>query len=71
MEFLLSWTLVIYLAGLIAVIDAIWNGRTSQGTLAWVVALIFIPFITLPLYLFFGSRKFHGYKKAHKANLKV
>ena len=66
-----SWALIVYLLGIAAAIDAIWNGRTSQGTLAWVVALTFIPFITLPLYLFLGSRKFHGYKKAHKSSLKV
>ncbi|CCK76428.1 Cardiolipin synthetase [Oleispira antarctica RB-8] len=66
-----SWTLGIYLAGIAAAIDAIWNGRTSQGTLAWVIALTFIPFFTLPLYLFFGSRKFHGYNKARKSSLKV
>jgi cardiolipin synthase len=66
-----GWTLTIYLIGLLASIDAIWNGRTSQGTLAWVIALTFIPFISLPLYLFFGSRKFHGYKKSRKAGLKA
>lgn len=57
--------------GLVAAIDAIWNGRTSQGTLAWVTALSFIPFIALPLYVFFGSRRFHGYKKARKASKQV
>jgi len=62
-----SWTFALYLSGLVAAVDAIWNGRTSQGTLAWVTALTLIPFIALPLYLFFGSRKFHGYKKARKA----
>lgn len=61
-----GWPFLLYVFGLIAAIDAIWNGRTSQGTLAWVTALTFIPFIALPLYLFFGSRKFHGYKKARK-----
>ena len=66
-----TWTLAIYSLGIAAAIDAIWNGRTSQGTLAWVIALTFIPFITLPLYLFFGSRKFHGYNKARKSSLKV
>jgi cardiolipin synthase len=66
-----SWTLLIYLLGIAASMDAIWNGRTSQGTLAWVVALTFIPFFTLPLYLFFGSRKFHGYKKVRKSSSKV
>jgi cardiolipin synthase len=66
-----NWTLAIYFLGIGAAIDAIWNGRTSQGTLAWVISLTFIPFITLPLYLFFGSRKFHGYNKVRKSSLKV
>jgi cardiolipin synthase len=66
-----GWTLSIYLFGIMATIDAIWNGRTSQGTLAWVVALIFIPFITLPLYLFFGSKKFRAYKKVRESRSKV
>jgi cardiolipin synthase len=66
-----TWPALIYLFGLLATIDAIWNGRTSQGTLAWVTVLTFIPFIALPLYLFFGSRRFHGYKKARKASSDV
>lgn len=66
-----TWPAFIYLLGLFATIDAIWNGRTSQGTLAWVTVLTFIPFIALPLYLFFGSRRFHGYKKARKASSNV
>lgn len=66
-----TWPFLIYLLGLIATIEAIWNGRTSQGTLAWVTVLTFIPFIALPLYLFFGSRRFHGYKTARKASSNV
>ena len=66
-----TWTLIIYSSGIIAAIDAIWHGRTSQGTLAWVLALAVIPFIALPLYLLFGSRKFHGYTKARKASKKA
>lgn len=66
-----TWTLIIYSSGIIAAIDAIWHGRTSQGTLAWVLALAVVPFIALPLYLLFGSRKFHGYSKARKASKKA
>ena len=66
-----AWPALFYGLGLFATIDAIWNGRTSQGTLAWVTVLTFIPFIALPLYLFFGSRRFHGYKNARKASSKV
>ena len=62
-----TWTLIIYSSGLIAAVDAIWNGRTSQGTLAWVLALAVVPFIALPLYLLFGSRKFHGFHRARKS----
>lgn len=66
-----TWTLIIYSSGIIAAIDAIWHGRTSQGTLAWVLALAVVPFIALPLYLLFGSRKFHGYARARKASKKA
>ena len=66
-----AWPALIYALGLLATVDAIWNGRTSQGTLAWVTGLTFIPFIALPLYLFFGSRRFHGYRTARTASSKV
>lgn len=68
-----KWALpaFIYALGLLATIDTIWNGRTSQGTLAWVTALTFIPFVALPLYLFFGSPRFRGYRKARKASTSV
>lgn len=68
-----KWALpaFIYVLGLLATIDTIWNGRTSQGTLAWVTALTFIPFVALPLYLFFGSPRFRGYRKARKASNSV
>lgn len=63
-----TWTLIIYSSGLVAAVDAIWNGRTSQGTLAWVLALAVVPFIALPLYLIFGSRKFHSLHRARKSS---
>lgn len=58
------WTLILYSSGIIAAIDALWNGRTAQGTVAWVVSLLLMPILALPLYIFFGSRRFHGYRKA-------
>lgn len=63
-----TWTLILYSSGLLAALDAIWHGRTSQGTLAWVLALAVVPFIALPLYLLFGNRKFHGFHRARKAS---
>jgi cardiolipin synthase len=32
--------------------------RTSQSTLAWLLALALVPFVAIPLYLLLGSRKF-------------
>src|SRR5690606_19581634 len=58
------WALLVYSLGLLAAIDALWQGRTAQGTIAWVLGLILMPMITLPLYAFFGSRRFHGYLRA-------
>lgn len=65
------WTLVLYSMGVLAAIDALWKGRTSQGTIAWVISLLLMPLISVPLYLFFGSRKFHGYRRTRQAALKT
>ena len=32
--------------------------RTSQSTLAWMLGIVFMPFIAIPLFFAFGSRKF-------------
>lgn len=56
-----------YLAGIIAIIHVIMNGRTAQGTVAWVIALLEMPFISLPLYLAIGGHRFWGYVKARRS----
>lgn len=60
------WVLALYGLGILVAIDALWQGRTAQGTIAWFLGLLLVPFITLPLYLFLGSRRFHGYLKARR-----
>jgi cardiolipin synthase len=40
---------------------AILHTRTSQGSMAWVLALLLMPLLTVPLYWVFGRTKFHGY----------
>lgn len=60
------WALALYAIGTMFAIDALWQGRTAQSTIAWVLGLIFVPFLTLPLYAFFGSRHFHGYLRARR-----
>ena len=50
--------------GLYSAWHAINYARTSQAAVAWAVALIVIPIITLPLYWIFGRTKFDGYREA-------
>ncbi|HEB56856.1 MAG TPA: cardiolipin synthase [Gammaproteobacteria bacterium] len=56
-----------YIGGLAAVIHVIMHGRTAQGTVAWVIVLLEIPYIALPLYLIFGGHRFWGYIKARRS----
>lgn len=58
--------LVVQLCGLWMAIDVVMRGRTAQGAIAWALALLLFPLITLPFYFVFGERKFEGYVKARR-----
>lgn len=60
------WVLLLYSLGTLIAIDALWQGRTAQGTIAWFLALLLVPFVALPLYALLGSRRFHGYVRARR-----
>ncbi|HEX2890730.1 cardiolipin synthase [Vineibacter terrae] len=66
----ISWLAValglLHLAGLAVAMRALMFGRTAQGTVAWMVALVLLPYIALPLYAVFGHGKFHGYVRARR-----
>ncbi len=63
---------IIQIIGIVAALDAIWKGRTSQGSIAWAVVLILFPYLAVPLYWMFGDRKFHGYVVARRTgDLKI
>ena len=47
----------------VLVVHAVMGSRSSQGAIAWAIALVTLPLITLPLYWIFGRTKFHGYVK--------
>lgn len=55
---------LIYLIGITSAVDAIMNARTSQGATAWALALISLPFFSLPLYWVFGRARFDDYIQA-------
>ncbi|WP_413194867.1 cardiolipin synthase [Pararobbsia alpina] len=52
--------------GVLAAFHAIANARTSQGAIAWAVALIAMPYLTVIPYLFLGSSRFAGYVDARR-----
>ena len=68
-EWYLAAALAVELAGILMAGRAIMTARTSQGAIAWAVALIAFPFLSLPLYAVFGRRKFEGYVKARRAEI--
>ena len=59
---------VFYLLAFVFAINAVLSSRTPQGSIAWGVALMSIPFIALPLYLVFGRSKFNGMVNVRRAN---
>ena len=48
-------------AGFVSSIKAIMETRTSQGAIAWAVALNAFPYLAVPAYFVFGRSKFAGY----------
>lgn len=65
---LLGYVFVAFEAlGLIAAAHAVMTVRTAQGTIAWVIALIFMPVITLILYLIFGRNRCLRYIESKRA----
>jgi len=60
---ILALLFIVHGLGLWMAIHVIMNGRTAQGTIAWVMALIFMPWLALPLYLVLGDYKFVGYQR--------
>lgn len=53
--------LLVEILGILAAVHAVMNARTSQGAVAWAIALITLPFVTLVPYAIFGRNKFSGY----------
>ncbi len=52
---------LLYIAGIASAVDALLRGRGAQSTTAWILGLSLLPFITLPLYWFFGRQHFSRY----------
>ena len=50
-----------HLVGFVSSLDALMSTRTAPGTVAWMVTLNTVPYVTVPVYWVFGRSKFQGY----------
>ncbi|MBR9985251.1 MAG: PLDc N-terminal domain-containing protein, partial [Desulfosarcina sp.] len=64
---LLLVPVILHVVGILFIFDVVMNGRTSQGTIAWVMALFFFPYLSVFLYLMFGARRIQSYADAHQS----
>jgi cardiolipin synthase A/B len=60
-NWLLFAALAIHAVSWVLVYDVLMHGRTSQGTIAWVMGLVFFPYLFVIFYLAFGARRIEAY----------
>jgi cardiolipin synthase len=58
--------LLLHALGIAHILHAIMTVRTSQGTIAWIVSLLAVPWIAIPAYWFAGRSRFSGYVRARR-----
>lgn len=56
--------LVAEIIGILLAVHAVMQPRSSQGAIAWFIALITLPVVTIPIYTVFGRTRFLGYTEA-------
>ena len=54
---------LVAIASLVMALRVLDSPRTPQSTLAWLLAIMFMPFVAIPLYLVLGRRKFPRHAK--------
>lgn len=58
---LIGFLLFSHALGFVSSLHALMETRTPQGTVAWIVSLNTLPYISVPIYWVFGRTKFQGY----------
>lgn len=56
----------LYAVALVCVYRILLTYRTAQGAIAWIIALLGLPYLAVPLFLFFGRNRFSGYVRARR-----
>ena len=64
-RFIIGFTVILmHVLGIISSVNALMSSRTAPGTVAWIVSLNTMPYVSVPAYWLFGSPKFQGYVSA-------
>jgi cardiolipin synthase len=66
---IVALVVVFEVLGLFSAVHAIMSARTPQGSIAWAVSLITLPYVSVPAYWVFGRNKFRGYVLARQHEL--
>ena len=57
--------------GVLSAIHSVMHTRTPQGSIAWAVSLLTVPYVAVPAYWVFGRNKFNGYILTRKNELRA
>lgn len=68
---IVALVVVFEILGVLSAIHAIMSARTPQGSIAWAVSLVTLPYVSVPAYWVFGRNKFRGYVLARQHELEL
>jgi cardiolipin synthase len=57
---------LLYAAALACIYRILLSYRTAQGAIAWIIALIGLPYLAVPMFVLIGRYRFGGYVKARR-----
>jgi cardiolipin synthase len=62
---------ICHAVGVASAVRALFTTRSSQGAIAWVMAMITFPYVAVPLYWVFGRNRFEGYVTSRREGDRV
>ena len=68
---IVALVIVFEILGILSAVHAIMSSRTPQGSIAWAVSLVTLPYVAVPAYWVFGRDKFKGYVLARQSELEL
>ncbi len=68
---IVALVVVFEILGVLSAVHAIMSARTPQGSIAWAVSLVTLPYVSVPAYWVFGRNKFRGYVLARQHELEL